>query len=138
MGSYRAIVVGPPDLVNELVSEVCEYIKKKDKVKNTRSFETVSIPKAKKIVKYEENFDGYPYLYRFSWEEIPDYLRTLEEQGYSEIVGEGIWFVCYNYSPEDELKKRKPDFVRYVIEDDTDGSTTPFSSDPAQDFKTDM
>lgn len=65
-------------------------------------------------------------------------MHTLEEQGYNEIVGEGIWFVCYHHLPEDELEERKPNLVRYIIEDSTDGSTTPFSYDPAQNFKTDM
>jgi hypothetical protein len=138
MGSYRVIVIGPPDPVQDLVQEVCDYISQKDEIKNTKSYEQFSLNKARKILQLEAFHTSHPFLFHFPKEQLSNYLTTLEEKGYEKITGEGIWFVCFNYSPGSVLENRRPNVVKYMIEDGSDGSITPFSYDPAQDFKTEM
>lgn len=138
MGSHRSIIIGPPEPVNDLSQEVCEYISRKDRIKNRIDFEHISINTARKIHAYEEFHNSYPYLYHFPWDELPEYLNLLEDKGYDKIKGEAIWFVCYNYSPGSEIEERKSEIIQYVIEDESDGAITPFSYDPAQDYVTEM
>lgn len=138
MGSYRSIIIGPPEAVNDLSQEVCEYISKKDTIKNRIDFEHISIDAARRILTYDEFHDSYPYLYQFSEHDLSEYLDFLEDEGYNKIKGEGIWFVCYNHSPEGEIEERRTEIIRYIIEDDGDRGTTPFSYDPNQDYVTEM
>ena len=138
MSSYRAIVIGPPDRVHSLTDEVCDIVSQRDQIKNTTSYETLDIDTARDILSYEEFFENYPYLYHFPWRQLPNYLDQIENQGYNRITGRGMWFIAYSSSPGSLLEERRSEIIRYTIEDEGEGATTPFSYDPAQDFKTDM
>ena len=90
MGSYRSIVVGPPEPLENFVREVCSHISAKDEIKNTVDYEEISINKAREIHKLNEHHDSYPYLFHFPWKEMPGYLDILEGENYEKIKGKGI------------------------------------------------
>jgi len=138
MASFRALIIGPPDPVENLVDGVCNHIREKDEIKNTVEYEGFSLDYARQILQLDEFHDSFPYLFKFSKPVLSDYLGELEEKGYTNITGVGVWFVCYNYSPGQVLEERRPRVVKYRIEDGSGGSVTPFSYDPAQDFKTEL
>ena len=138
MGSFRSIVIGPPDELRSLTDNVQRYISRKDTVKNTIWYETLSITTAHDVLSLEAFFDGYPYLDHFRRGNLRTYLDDLEQEGYNRIAGKGIWFVAYNYSPKQVIEERRPDTIQYIIEEDGGKAYTPFSYDPNQEFKTEL
>jgi hypothetical protein len=138
MGSYRSIITGPPEPLEQLVREVCEHISKKDKVKNAVRYEDITVSEAREIHKLNEFHDSYPYLFHFPWDEIPDYLDSIEQRGYEKITGIGLWLICYHYSPGTVIENNRSQIIQYVIDDGADGSITPFSYDWAQEFVTEL
>ena len=138
MGSYRVILIGPPDPLDGLVQEVCSLVSEHDKVKNSIEYEELSVERATETYHYRSFHDEYPYLFHFPREKTLDYLSTLGRRGYEKISGHGIWFVAYHCSPGSIIEEERPSTVQYTIEDGDGTTITPFSYDPAQDFKKEM
>ena len=139
MGSFRGIVIGPPESVDQTIGETCTKIARKDRIKNTLEYGEISTDDCREILNYRDNHDTYPFLYLFdSREELLEYLDQLENEGYNLISGTGFWFICYHYSPEEHLEQYSDPLVRYVVRKDGGRSDSPFSYDPRQDFVTEL
>jgi hypothetical protein len=136
MGSYRAILIGPPGPLTELVGDVCSYIDERDVIKNTTEYEEFTLSDAREVYQYEQFHESYPYLFQFPRRKLLSYLDDLERKGYEKIAGQGIWFIAYHRSPGTVIENRRREIIQYTIEDGSGGTVTPFSYDPAQDFKT--
>ena len=134
MGSFRVILAGPQSEIDESSSSIISEFEQNGSIKNKIEFETVPVEMAKKIIKGEISFDGYPYLDNFERVRVLNWLSGLENKGYNKVSGRGIWFVSYE-SPIDVLSNDKFDTILYDLQKGTASSSIPFSYDPAQDYK---
>jgi hypothetical protein len=137
MGSFRLILAGPENEIDEVMSFITTEFKKDGSIKNVVEFETFETQTASKILKDNTSFDGYPYLENFQRVRVLNWLSSLENKGYDRIAGRGIWFVSYG-SPIDLLSSSDLNTVLYDLEKGEANSSVPFSYDPAQDYNDEM
>lgn len=136
MGSYCAVVVGPPSAVNRTVEGVRSDIDDRDAVEEVTEYRTFSIDQAHDALKIQNQFDCYPYLWKFHKSQMKQYLYDLDRCGYDQIKGTGLWLVCYHNDPDQLLSENKDSTAEYHLDQDGGKSITPFSYDPAQDYVT--